>query len=136
MAIQLGSKLIWQGKSPAPFESAWLIFAKLQAMNVMQPKVLRSLIVDQTRSDASKGDLEFRDSSWIDFERFGEALGVDEHRLRLAFLDQLGFVGHQFGPSRGMEPGIRACPDCLAKGYHSVFFELGFIDIVSATLFL
>ena len=129
MASQLGSKLIWQGQSPAPFESAWLIFAKLEAMNVMQPKKLRSLIVDQTRSDADKGDLEFRDSSWIDFERFGNALGVDESRLRVAFLDQLGFVGYKFGPHRWGEPGIKVCPDCLAKGYHSVFFELGFIDI-------
>lgn len=129
MASQLGSKLIWQGQSPAPFESAWLIFAKLQVLNPVRPMKIRSLIVDQTRSDASKGDLEFRDSSWIDFERFGNTLGVDESRLRAAFLDQLGFVGQEFGPHRWGGPGIKVCPDCLAKGYHSVFFELGFIDI-------
>lgn len=128
MATQLGSKLIWQGQSPAPFESAWLIFAKLLALNAMRPTKIRSLIVDQNRVDARKGDLEFRDSSWVDFDRFSNALGVNQNRLRAAFLDQLGFA-HGSAPNLRYGPGIKVCPDCLAKGYHSVFFELGFIDI-------
>jgi hypothetical protein len=127
MAGQPGSKLIWQEISPAPFESAWSIFAKLLALNAMSPSRVRSMIADPTH--ASGGELDFRDSSWIDFNRFCNALGVSENRLCAAFLDQLGFNNGESVSHQWYGPGIKLCQDCLAKGYHSVFFELGFVDI-------
>lgn len=125
MAIQLGSKLIWQEISPAPFESAWSIFSKVQALNTMSPSRVHSMIADPARKDSNSRELDFRNSSWIDFDRFSNALGVNENRLRSAFLDQLGFTHWDHSPI----PGIKVCRDCLEKGYHSVFFELGFVDI-------
>lgn len=125
MADQLNSKLIWQEITPAPFESAWSIFAKVQALNSISPSKVHSMIADRTRKDSNPRELDFRDSSWIDFNRFSNLLGVNENRLRAAFLDQLGF--HHC--SQSLRPGIKICRDCLAKGYHSVFFELGFVDI-------
>lgn len=125
MANQHGSKLIWQEISPAPFESAWSIFAKLQALNTMSPTQVHSMIADPTCKDANARELAFRDSSWIDFDRFSNALGVNKNRLRAAFLDQLGFTLRNNLPTLG----IKVCRDCLEKGYHSVFFELGFVDI-------
>lgn len=129
MAGHLGSKLIWQDISPAPFESAWSIFAKLQALNAMSPSRIRSMVAGPTREDAKGSLLDFRDSSWIDFDRFSNTIGINENRLRTAFLDQIGF---SYGGSvfyQRYEPGIKLCQDCLEKGYHSVFFELGFVDI-------
>ena len=125
MAHQFGSRLIWQEISPAPFESAWSIFAKLQALNAMSPRRVHSIIADPSCKDANAHVLAFRDSSWIDFDRFSNVLGVNESRLRAAFLDQLGFA-HLDQSGRF---GIKVCRDCLEKGYHSVFFELGFVDI-------
>jgi hypothetical protein len=125
MTIELGSRLIWQSNSPAPFESAWSIFAKLMALNGQKPDRIASFIADS----GYRRSLRFRDSSWINIARFSTALGVDQARLRQAFLDQLGFnmkVG-KTDPWRGR--GIKICVDCLKKGYHCVFFELGFVDI-------
>lgn len=130
MADQLGSKLVWQDISPAPFESAWSIFAKLLALNAISPSRIRSMIADPTREDAKGHELDFRDSSWIDFDRFSNALGVNENRLRAAFLDQLGFENDgESGPKQWYRSGIKLCQECLKRGYHCVFFELGFVDI-------
>lgn len=129
MAGKLGLKLIWQEVSPAPFESAWSIFAKLLALNAMSPARINSIIADPM-SDSSTGNvLDFRDSSWIDFNRFGSALGVNENRLRAAFLDQLGFSDRTSMISQRYRSGIKLCQECLERGYHCVFFELGFVDI-------
>jgi len=125
MANQFALRLIWQEISPAPFESAWSIFAKLQALNAMSPRRVHSIIADPSCKDVNAHVLAFRDSSWIDFDRFSNVLGVNESRLRAAFLDQLGFA-HLDQSGRF---GIKVCRECLEKGYHSVFFELGFVDI-------
>lgn len=129
MTKQLDLKLIWQEVCPAPFESAWSIFTKLQALNAMSPSRVHSIIAGPTRKGANARELDFRDSSWINFDRFSNVLGVSENRLRAAFLDQLGFTDGEFVFHQRYGPGIKVCQECLQKGYHCVFFELGFVDI-------
>jgi hypothetical protein len=120
----MSQRLTWDGKNPAPFESAWGVFAKLIAVNFARPREIGLAIqrLDLVESDRS-GALDFRHSHWIDFVRFGEAIGVAPSRLKCGFLDQLGFSV----PTRDWSDGIRHCPACLRMGYHCTLFDLGFI---------
>lgn len=114
-------RFTWNPVVPAPYESAWMIFLKLLALNYCAPTDIVKEIIKPGYPFPKK--LDFRNSSWIDINRFAVMLGVDPQRLHLCFLDQLGFP-HVIPDEKG---GIRFCPKCLAKGYHSVFFELGII---------
>lgn len=115
-------RLTWNPIDPAPYASAWSTFAKLIALNFIKPLDIVELIA-RTDMLAPK-DLQFRDSEWIDFERYGKLLGVAPDRLRSGFLDQLGFPRIK-RDSDGR--GIRFCPECLKLGYHSVLFELALV---------
>lgn len=115
-------RLTWHPFDPAPYESGWSIFIKLLALNFCKPTDLEHLIRKQ--GCAITRNLEFNDSSWIDFGRFSSLIGVTPNRLRAGFLDQLCFP--QFTYSHDTH-GIRFCPECLKFGYHSVFFDLALI---------
>lgn len=114
--------MTWNPADPAPYESAWSIFVKLLALNFCKPiDIVRSIAWN---SDYRIKKLDFWQSSWIDFERFGVLLRVDPDRLRMGFLDQLGFP--QFSSYRSA--GIRFCPECLKLGYHCIFFDLALVS--------
>lgn len=115
-------RFTWNPTLPLPYESAWGLFSKLLALNYCNPADIAEAIVK--RGVIPPLELNFRDSSWIDIDRFSDMLGVHPYRLRLCFLDQLGFP-HVTPDDRG---GIRFCPLCLAKGYHSIFFDLGMVS--------
>ncbi len=115
-------RLTWHPFDPAPYESGWSIFSKLLALNFCKPADLGRQI--RWHGWAASRRLDFRDSSWIDFNRFSRLIGVTPNRLRAGFLDQLGFP--QFTYRYGA-PGIRFCPECLKYGYHSILFELALI---------
>lgn len=114
-------RISWNPICPHHFESAWSVFAKILAVNYIRPGELVSLI--------SKSDIDdprtigYMNSSWIDFDKFGKALGVDPRRLRMCFLDQLGLVTKDSRSS-----AIRHCPVCLGNGVHLVFFHLSLLD--------
>lgn len=118
------SKLIWQEISPAPFESGWSIFSKLIGLNAISPRKVAQLICKPDGDKFWKSNLYYKDGAWIDFDRFGQLLNVDPDRLRTGFLDTWGDIQTDYITSKGE----KSCNTCLSKGYHSVFFELGFID--------
>lgn len=128
MGTQYGYRLIWEGSAPGPFESGWSIFAKLLLLNGMKASHIATQISITNQSVLKNFNLNFRYSEWIDFQRFSNALGVEQERLRSAFLDQLGFLVDIDTNGRSRLPGIKICRECLAKGYHCVLFEIGFID--------
>ncbi|AAZ97270.1 hypothetical protein Tbd_1317 [Thiobacillus denitrificans ATCC 25259] len=111
----------WNPAWPLPYESAWGLFAKLLALNYCTPADVAQAIAKQ--GIPSPREINFRDSSWIDFDRFSGMLGVHPDRLRRCFLDQLGFPH----VSPDLARGVRFCSSCLANGYHSVFFDLGIV---------
>lgn len=115
-------RFTWNPALPLPYESAWGLFSKLLALNYCNPVDIAAAIVKKGIPRPRK--LDFRDSSWIDFDRFSEMLRVHPKRLKRCFLDQLGFP--HITPN-DETAGIRFCPLCLAKGYHSVFFDLGMV---------
>ncbi|OIQ98569.1 hypothetical protein GALL_193940 [mine drainage metagenome] len=119
------SKLIWQEISPAPFESGWSIFIKLIGLNVISPREIAQLICRTDYKKYRESSLRYREGEWIDFDRFGQLLNVDSDRLRVGFLDTLNFTVTGYIYTKGE----KTCNTCLSKGYHNVFFELGFIDI-------
>ena len=127
-----GYRLIWENSAPAPFESGWSIFAKLILLNGLRANHISSLISNPNQPPLRKAGLNFRHSNWIDFQRFSDALCIEQERLRSAFLDELGFPipirNEQAGNSTEYKNGIKHCSACLAMGYHCVLFELGFID--------
>lgn len=115
------ARLVWNSLDPAPYESAWSIFAKLLMLNYCGPRDIARII----RLDEGSGgqSIDLRDSSWIDFERFGGLLDMDSARLKAGFLDRLGFPIDRGGG------GVRFCPECLALGYHCVLFDLPLLAI-------
>ena len=78
-------RMTWNSLDPAPYESAWSVFAKLMALNYCRPTDIANTIKYSEIKTLRKIDL--RNSSWIDFERFGALLNVDPNRLRAGFLD-------------------------------------------------
>lgn len=119
--------MIWSSCAPAPFESGWSLFAKLLLLNGMHANHITAQISVHNFPIPLGPALNFRTSEWIDFHRFSLALGVEQDRLRSAFLDQLGFPVKSEKDSWQSSPGIKICKKCLAKGYHCVLFELAFI---------
>lgn len=119
------SKLIWQEISPAPFESGWSIFSKIIGLNAISPRKIAQLIAKPDYKDRWRSSLNYREGKWIDFDRFGRLLNVDPNRLRTGFLDTWNDIKTDYNCTKGE----KHCNTCLSKGYHNVFFELGFIDI-------
>ena len=117
-------KFTWNSDSPAPFESSWMIFAKIMILNYLKPPLVWDVITDHPSDKKNDKKLLLHNSDWINFDRFSVAVGVKPDRLRKGFLDQLGFP-HE---STDTSDGIRFCPECLAKGYHCSFFNLALID--------
>jgi hypothetical protein len=118
-------KLIWQPATPLPFESGWSLFAKLLILNQMKPHQLANLIRTTDLGDVNK--LRFRSSDWINLTLFAEMLSINPNRLRVCFFDQMQiYTEESYSQLKG--DGIKICPECVAKGYHCLFFELSFID--------
>lgn len=118
------SKFTWDIDSPAPFESSWMIFAKIMILNYLKPHLVWDVITAHPSNEKKDKRLLLHHSEWINFERFSAALGVRSNRLRKGFLDQLGFTARY----SDIANGIRLCPECLAKGYHCSYFNLSLID--------
>ncbi len=116
-------RLTWNPLGPAPYESAWSVFVKLMALNFCKPLDIAQAIARSTVPVPNT--LDFRQSDWIDFERYGRLLGVAPSRLRAGFLDQLGFPTAY---NEKLGKGLRFCPECLGHGYHSVLFDLALIS--------
>lgn len=117
------SRLIWQGHSPLPYESAWSFIHKILLLNSIGPEMLVSFIYNKGKTARPKV-LNHRDSSWIDFEKFSNLLGVNNHQLKKGFLVEMGLVTKPL-----INKEIKYCPRCLEKGFHSVFFD---IDIIAS----
>lgn len=117
------SRLIWQDHSPLPYESAWSFIHKILLLNSIAPEMLVSFIYNKGKSARPKV-LNHRDSSWIDFEKFSNLLGVNHHQLKKGFLVEMGLVTKPL-----INKAIKYCPRCLEKGFHSVFFD---IDIITS----
>lgn len=114
-------RISWNPICPHHFESAWSVFAKILSVNYLRPEELVSLISKSDINDPRV--IGHMNSSWIDFDKFSKALGVDPRRLRMCFLDQLGFA---IKGSRSS--AIRHCPVCMGNGVHLVFFHLALLD--------
>lgn len=121
MRIRAGDskRLTWDSAFPAPFESIWAIFAKVTVLNNMTIEELTALIKRNDVEHWNARALDCSDSSWIDFERFADLLGVDAHRLKSGFWDQIGIK-----PIFKGRYEIRYCPKCWELGYHCPFFDL------------
>jgi hypothetical protein len=116
--------LSWSAFAPAPFESAWSIFLKVLSHNYIDVNHLKLLIQHDAYRDKKYNPLNFSDSRWIDFNKFGMLLGVDPGRLKNGFLDQLGFDP----PRISNRPHkIRHCRKCVMLGYHCTLFDLSVI---------
>lgn len=116
-------KLIWQNYSPLPYESAWSVISKIILLNSLSPVMLVSLLY-QKKQSPKPTTLDHRDSSWIDFEKYSNLLGVEQSRLKQGFLTEIGFEKKKFSSG-----AIKYCPLCSEKGFHSVFFDMDIIRI-------
>ncbi|WP_139379435.1 hypothetical protein [Zoogloea sp. LCSB751] len=120
------SRFVWGQGAPTPFESSWLIFLKMMALNNCTfNHVFKYLCADTYCRQDIENPLKVVsvfDSKWVDFQKFSRALGgVSERSLRAAFLSELAFpLQYRFA--------IRHCPECIGNGYHSVFFQINSLE--------
>jgi hypothetical protein len=120
-----GTRLTWDPDCSVLFESAWSLACKICALNYITVDVLCRLIrkPDAVIPSGCPRFARFYDSTWIDFDRFSELLGVSVDSLKTGFLDQLGFH-----PKQRTQWTLRRCPQCWQAGFHCVFFDLAIID--------
>ena len=114
-------RLTWNSCEPAVFESGWSVFTKILFYNHLDLKTFTLLIKKSDVDLRGLNPYNFRNSTWIDFERLANLLGVKSSRLTTCFLDQLGFNRQKYAREFS---GVRHCPDCFAMGYHCSLFEL------------
>lgn len=117
-------RLTWDPLCPAPFESAWSVVLKVCKLNSLSFDELIALIQKEGAVLPIRRPFYtiLFNSSWIDFQKFSDLLGVSVSRLKECFLDQLGFQI----PKELTRP-IRACPKCRRLEYQCTFFDLAMI---------
>lgn len=89
------------------------------AVNVIDKKALFSYIGCGPIDCGSS--VQYWLSDWIDIDKFSQATCVPAPELESSFIDSIVPINVKQAVS------VRHCPDCLLKGYHSVFFYLKFI---------
>lgn len=115
--------LTWNKTMLGPFESAWSLFFKVCHLNYLSMPALMALICKKDTGPYPSALAEaILDSSWVDFTRFAQLLGVESDRLRECFLDELGL-----SPIQATGYGIRSCPKCAEHGYHCTLFDLAIV---------
>lgn len=116
-------RLTWNPSLQFPFESGWSIFQKIKVLNNINGPDLARLI-SQGEVPAKRNRLnDCADSSWINFSRFSELLGVPIVDLKNGFWDQLGF-----NVERPKHYELRHCPICWELyRYHCVIFDLAWL---------
>jgi hypothetical protein len=115
------SRLTWDLRAPAPYESAWSVLLKVAALNLLTEKELASLISSSESVYAEVSTL-WRSADPIRLASLARHLGVTEHRLRQGYIETSGF-----DEAVSEDYKVRHCPECFKLGYHCVFFELPFI---------
>lgn len=103
----------------APFESSFSFFLKLMAINLIDKKALFSYIRNSSNDDFSS--IRYWLSDWVDLSKFSEITCIPVPELESIFIDSIVPINSKQALS------IKHCPECLLKGYHSVFFYLKFI---------
>jgi hypothetical protein len=118
------SKLTWDGAKIAPYESAWMTFNKILALNHIKFSTLVKLISGNKTYYSSKQSLIKKtfDSGWIDFKKYSSLIDVEPEILRMGFLNHYDIEIFY----NGSYP-IRHCPQCLNLGYHSIIFQFASI---------
>ncbi|SIT49457.1 hypothetical protein BN2476_680153 [Paraburkholderia piptadeniae] len=113
------ARLTWLAGSIAPFESGWLVFARVMAINCLAWEELRRLLSLSEVGRARSAD-DLLCGYWVSFHVYSSLLGEPRFVLQRGFLDALGF------PSSGKNTmGIRHCPECMRAGYHCSLFAIG-----------
>lgn len=115
-------RLSWGENGPAPYESAWMMFIKLMALNVLTPRDLARLLAKDPATLPERFNPDPVTSDWLHIPRLAEAIGVPGEQVERAFLDQLGL-----GKLVGTGSVIRHCPQCIQHGFHCVLFQLAIL---------
>lgn len=105
-------------------ESAYALFAKFAALNVLSCRELCELFV--VRKERKSGPPQFpkvdlRSSEWIRTGRLANLFAIDAAELRLAFVTEL------FPNASYLSSNVLVwCTRCAHQGFHSAAFQLNF----------
>ena len=99
-----------------PFESSWAVFTKAGGLNLIPPHYLISAL-------AGGGGARYWLSKDVGTSKLASALGLSEAAISRCFIDCLTST-----PQSSQVACIRHCPQCIAAGYHSVFFLLQIVQ--------
>ncbi|WP_346830783.1 hypothetical protein ABDX87_27830 [Pseudomonas abietaniphila] len=105
-------KIIYGQFNYLPFESSWAVFIKAGGLNLIPP---HSLI--KTFSD--RAGARYWAATDMNSARLASGLGLSKAAISRCFIDHV-----TSGTQRESAAFIRHCPQCIAAGYHSVFFLL------------
>lgn len=105
---------------PVRFSSSWLLFVKASALNIFPPDDLINLVRRRELSALRKPP--YWSSDFVDVPSLAEGLQFDYALLSTLFVEP-------YSSSCTDKLIIRHCPSCIAKGYHSVFFQFWLFDV-------
>jgi hypothetical protein len=125
MRKRLGTlRLTWRPELQVPFDSGWSIFQKLITLNNLRDLELIELIAREPVPHRKSRLRDCADSSWIDFERFGDLLDMPARELKNGFWDQLGIKVNSTA-----HYNLQLCEKCWHQfRYHCVLFDLGWLQ--------
>lgn len=99
-----------------PFESSWALFTKAGALNLIDPHRLIAAF-------SGRAGARYWAAMDIDVVKLAGALLLSEAAVSRCFID------HVTGSAQPSSTAfIRHCPQCIAAGYHSVFFLLHIVQ--------
>lgn len=113
------ARLTWTPGSIAPFESAWMVFARVMAMNCLTWQEVRHLL-STSPGVPDTSETEFLSGRWVSIGAYASLLRESRLAIERGFLDTLGFPSSLLSTR-----GIRQCPECIRAGYHCTLFALG-----------
>lgn len=111
--------LSFGARGKVPFESSFSLLLKLMAVNLIDKRSLFSYIGKEPCAD--HGSVPYWLSNWVDIDKFSQVTCTSVPELESSFINSIVPI------SVRQKVSIKHCPDCLLKGYHSVFFYLKFI---------
>lgn len=99
-----------------PFESSWAVFTKAGGLNLIPPHYLIATLTGEAGA-------RYWAAMDVDTAKLASALGLPEAAISRCFIDHV-----TSNPQSSSIASIRHCPQCIAAGYHSVFFLLHIVQ--------
>lgn len=126
-------RVVWRPDQIYPYESVWGLLHKLCRWNRIHFGDVWDLVAVGRRAlgaevPTRRRDCSLIDPTWLDRTEFAQLLNLSITSTHDAFLDRYVCVSGLEDVTLWGVSGLRFCPKCLAKGFHSPLHHLPFLE--------